>query len=36
MYKYYQLNLFQVLIGSLTKSQTFKLDGPKLCLKRAE
>ena len=36
IYKYYQLTLFLVLIGSVTKSQTFGPDWPKPGLNRAQ
>jgi len=36
MYKYFQLNLFLVLIKKFDKRQTFSLDLPELDLIRAE
>jgi len=36
IYKYYQLTLFPVLFGSLTKSQIFSVDWSKLGLRRDE
>jgi len=36
IYKYYQLTLFLVLFGSLTKSQIFSLDWFKLGFRRDE